>query len=62
MIERFFNYSLLAIVLMVIGIFVNAFSFGAYTMESVMWDTFGIVWAVAFTDCLYHFFKKDIDE
>lgn len=57
MIERFFNYSLTAMLLLMGGIFVSAFTFGAYTMESVLWDTAGIMWSIAMTDCIYNIFK-----
>ena len=57
MIERFFNYSLTALVLLMAGIFYSAFTFGEYTMLDALWDTYGIMIAIAATDWLYHFLK-----
>lgn len=66
MIERFFNYSLTAILLLMAGMFASAFTFGVYTMESALWDTAGIMWSIAMTDCIYNvlkiFLEKDGEE
>lgn len=66
MIERFFNYSLAAILLLMLGIFASAFTFGAYTMESMLVDVGGIMWCIAMTDCIYNickiFFGNDGEE
>lgn len=63
MVERFFNYSLAALMLMMLGMFVSAFTFGEYTMVDALWDTAGIMWSIAMTDCIYNilkiFFEKD---
>lgn len=66
MVERFFNYSLATLMLMMLGMFVSAFTFGEYTMVNALQDTAGIMWSVAMTDCIYNilkiFFGKDGEE
>lgn len=57
MLHRLTVYSLAALMLMMLGMFVSAFTFGEYTMVNALQDTAGIMWAVAMTDCIYNILK-----
>lgn len=61
MIERFFNYSLLIVMLMMLGVFVSASTFGVYTLTDAVWDTFGFTLSIAITDLIYQIVKKVLD-